>query len=70
VASCCGHDHTAKLTFRKAAQHRNPAIVSRDRMKTQDNRRERKAAGGNPTAPEIADDHALSRNAIELGDEG
>ena len=38
-------------------------------MKAQDERREREPRRRDPASPQIADDHPVPRNAIELGDE-
>src|SRR5689334_1106889 len=61
-----GHDHTSKLSFRKAAQDRNSAVVARNWMESQHERRDRKAECSEPTPPEIADDHSMTGHAVDL----
>ena len=64
-----GSNETRELASGEGAQDRHDAIVSRDGMESQRERRHPETTGGDPAATQVADDDAETRHTVQLAEE-
>lgn len=59
-------NHGRQFLRGKAAENRDNAVMTSDRMKTQWERNEPESGSGEPTSAQVRDDYRPARHAVEL----